>query len=126
MNWAPAGPAASARRSASTATPAVRKRVGIGSTLLEQDAGAPDLLGRDDPQEIGEEPVHQLEIRGEGGDLLVLAVEDLLRELLLVEGLAGASVDEVELRVQAEALALEVAVAADEARPVVLVPDHPL
>src|SRR5207244_3856164 len=89
-------------------------------------AGAPDLLGRDHPQEIREEPVHELEIRRERRHLLILAVEDLFRELLLVQGLARAAVDEVELGVQAEALALEVAVAAHEARAVELVPYHPL
>src|SRR5262249_8516774 len=66
-------------------------------------------------------------IGGQRRDLLLLAVEDLLRELLLVQVLARAPVDEVELGGEAEALALEVAVGPDQAGAGGAgVADHPL
>src|SRR5438067_1456547 len=123
MNWARAGVARAERRTTRDATkrpargPARRSVIGFSSGLPEKDARAPHLLGRDHAQEVRDEPVHELEIGGERGDLLLLAVEDLFRELLLVQVLPGAAVDEVELRRQAEPLALEVAVGAHEARP---------
>src|SRR6266705_5667227 len=114
MNWASAGGAAgkARRRERASTLVHVRRRVFIidPSPLLEEDAGPADLLGRDDPQEVGQEAVHELEVRGERRDLLLLSVEDFLGELLLVQGLPGAAVHEVEVGVQAEALALAVAV----------------
>src|SRR5688572_33043675 len=98
--------------------PARRSVIGFSFGLSEEDPRAADLLGRDDAQEVRDEPVHELEIRRERRDLLFLAVEDLFRELLLVEALPGASVDEVELGGEAEALALEIAIGAHEPRPV--------
>src|SRR6266704_4083307 len=120
MNWASAGGAAGkARKKERASTLHVRRRVlVIGRTfLLEENAGPADLLGRDDPEEVGQEAVHELEVRGEGRDLLLLSVEDFLGELLLVQGLPGAAVHEVEVRVQAEAFPLGVAVAPHELVP---------
>src|SRR5260221_12392047 len=89
-----------------------RRRVIILDSLFEKDAGPADLLGRDHPEEVRQKTVHELEVGGERRYLLFLSVEDFLGELLLLQGLPGASVQEVEIPVQAEALALGIAVAA--------------
>src|SRR5215468_6776387 len=126
MNCAPAGGAkekadsTERRRATARNRRAARGRAQsyMKGSLSQEDPRPPDLLGRDHAQEVRQEPVHELEKRGERRDLLLLSVEDLFRELLLVEGLAGAPVDEVEIRAQAVALPLEVAVAPHEAGPV--------
>src|SRR5688500_11814548 len=100
MNWAAAGLAAartSTARSSDLARPSARWRMGV-FFLAEEDAGAADLLGRDHAQEVRQQPVHELEVGRQGRDLLLLAVEDFFRELLLVQGLPGAAVHEHELR----------------------------
>src|SRR5512140_1636641 len=117
MNWARAlaAPRRDTRRVPRTMLPLPgATRRGFISFLLEEDPRPPHLLRRDHPEEVRQQPIHELEIGGEGRGLLLLAVEDLLRELLLVQGLAGAAVHEVEVRGEGEALALEVAVAAHE------------
>src|SRR6266496_6748631 len=126
MNWASAGgaPGNARRKERASRLPRVRRMV--KDFLFEEDAGPTDLLGRDDPQEVGQEAVHELEVRGEGRDLLLLSVEDLLGELLLVQGLTGAAVHEVEVRVQAEALALGVAVSPHQLVAAGGRPHHPL
>src|SRR5688572_33485564 len=86
--------------------------------LIKEDARAPDLLGRDDTQEVGEQAVHELEVGRQRGGLLLFRVEHLLRELLLVQRLPGLSVDEVEIRRKTEALTFQVTAAALQARPI--------
>jgi hypothetical protein len=74
--------------------------------------------GETTPRKLGSRAVHQLEVGRQRGGLLLFRVEHLLRELLLVQRLAGLPVDEVEVRRKTEALTFQVAVAAHEARAV--------
>src|SRR5574340_1560587 len=101
MNWAAAsrGAAASAASAHSSGGSSLRMDPFSWSRrLAQEDARAADLLGRDHAQEIGQEPVHQLEVRRQREDALLLRVQDLLGEALLVQEETGLGVDEIEVR----------------------------
>src|SRR5512145_1063197 len=76
--------------------------------LFQEDSGAADFLSAERVEEARNELVHQLEVRGERGGVLLRAVEDLFPELLGIERRSGAAVDEDELGGQNEAFALHV------------------
>src|SRR6185295_14980227 len=76
--------------------------------LFHENPRALDLLAAQGAQKAGHQAVHQLEIRGEGGRGLLRAVEDLFLVALRVDRGPGPAVDEDELRLQDEALALHV------------------
>src|SRR6188472_3384625 len=78
--------------------------------LFEENPRAPDLLRTERVQEARQQAVHQLEVGRERRRVLVLRIEALLVEALAVEHLAGAAVDEHELR--RERVAFQVAVGA--------------
>src|SRR5262245_43543036 len=128
MYWARAGPGALrlSRASALNSRRAPGRPPSPSMRLAEQDTRAADLLWRDDAQEVGQHAVHQLEVGGERRGLLLLAVQHLFGESLLVQHLAAAPVDEVEVGGEAEALALQVAVATHQARAVVGAAHHAL
>src|SRR5262249_34000121 len=127
MNWARASWGESNRPANTAATRATGLGFIFRRPLSQQDTRAADPLRRDHPEEVRQQPVHQLEIRRERRDLLLLAVQHFFGELLLVQQLARAAVDEVEVGGQAEALAFEIAVAPQQPRAVGAgVAHHPL
>src|SRR5207245_7280034 len=78
-----ASPGAAVKAVASDAR--TSRRLFMGGCLPQQDAGTPDLLRRDHAEEVRQDAIHQLEVRGQGRDLLVLAVDAFFRELFLVQ-----------------------------------------
>src|ERR1041384_1230374 len=75
---------------------------------FQQHAGPFDLLAAERAEEVRDQAVHQLEIRRQGGRVLLRVVEDFLAVALRIDGRAAAAVDEDELRLQDKALALHV------------------
>src|SRR5215471_3876294 len=86
-----------------------------GRGLLQQDSGAFDLLGAERAEEVGDDAVHQLEIRGERGGLVLRVIERFFTARQRGNRRSGAAVDEDELRTQHEALALHVDARRDDA-----------
>src|SRR5262245_43938711 len=74
--------------------------------LLQQDAGALDLLAAQRAEEARNQPVHQLEVRRQRRRGVVGGVEHLFAEALGVERGARAAVDEDETAGKRKALAL--------------------
>src|SRR5437899_12040701 len=76
--------------------------------LLQEHAGAADLLAAERAEEVGDEPVHELEIRRQRRRILLRVVQDLFPVTLRVHRRAGAAVDEYEFRAEDEALPFHV------------------
>src|SRR4029077_10882483 len=76
--------------------------------LFHEDPRSLDLLAAEGAQEAGHQAVHQLEIRREGRGGLLRAVENLFLVALRVDRRPSPAIDEDELRLQDEALALHV------------------
>src|SRR5437016_14656870 len=75
-----------------------------GSVLLQEAACPLDLLAAERAQEVGHEPIHQLEIGRERRRVLLRVVQDFFAVAFRIHCRAGASVDENELRPQDETL----------------------